>query len=92
MGVLDRLLWGVDGAGADDDKDAVIVTGEDACSGEAGGGNGVERGLGRDDLMSEKRWLEEGVVLSVRIGNGIGWEGGAGGEIRCEMGVAGGAR
>ena len=48
--------------------------------------------MGRDDLMSEKRWLEEGVVLSVRIGNGIGWEGGAGEEIRCEMGVAGGAR
>ena len=53
----------MDGAGADDDKDAVIVTGEDACSGEAGGGNGVEGALGSNNLMSEKRWLDQGVVL-----------------------------
>lgn len=53
----------MDGAGADDDEDAVVLAGEDAGGGVARGGNRL-LGLGAElDLVAEELGLHERVVL-----------------------------
>ena len=54
----------------DYDEYAVILASEDPGGREAGGGNGGQRLLGRDNLMSEKGGLDERVVLHAGMGNG----------------------
>lgn len=55
----------MDGTRADDDKEAIILAGEDPCCREASGGDGGKRALGRDGLMTEESGLDEGIVLEV---------------------------
>ena len=59
----------MDGTWADDDEDTVVAPRQYPGGRKAGGGNGVEGALGSNDLMSEERWLDEGVVLD------SGWDG-----------------
>lgn len=53
----------MDGAGPDDDEDAVVVPGEDPRGGEARDGDGALGGGGGAEFVSEEGGLDEGVVL-----------------------------
>lgn len=50
-------------AWADNDEDAVILAGENACSAEAGSRDGLLCLCARDDFMSEQGGLDKRVVL-----------------------------
>jgi hypothetical protein len=63
VGVDHGLLGAVDGARADDDKDAVVLACQNARGVETGGGYRALGAYGRDDLVSEQGRLDEGVVL-----------------------------
>ena len=71
--VLDGLCGRVDGAGADDDEETIILACEDPGSSEASGSDSGKRALGGDDLVAEESGLDEGIVLE-------GWEGIKGGD------------
>ncbi len=65
VGVLDGLCGRMNGAWADDDKETIILAGEDPCSREASGGDGSKGALGRDDLMAEEGGLDEWIILEI---------------------------
>lgn len=61
--VLEGLLGGMDGAGADDDEETIVTACEDAGSAVACGRDCLLCIGGGDDLMAEKSRLEERIVL-----------------------------
>jgi hypothetical protein len=81
VGVLHRLFGGMDGAWADDDKDAVVQAGDDAGGLEAcmcDGGTGAGRG---DDFVLDEGGLDERIILD-DVGISVGGEG-VGGVWGC---------
>lgn len=53
----------MDGAGADDDKNSVIVACQNSRSTVASGSDGLLRDRRRNDLVTKQSRLDEGVVL-----------------------------
>lgn len=73
-GVLERLLWTVNGAGADDDEDAIVETSDDAGRLVACAGDGTAGCGGGNEFVFNEGGLNEGVVLITVGGIGSGGE------------------
>lgn len=74
LSVVDGLLRRVDRAGTNDDKNPIIVPGQNPSGVVASRGNRLLGGRGRNDLMAKEGGLDEGVVLKLnRVRNGK-WE------------------